>query len=796
MNISSTSTSLFQALSWNFSNDCLIVCGKTLNNNFVFYKIINFTLAIYIGGLNNFNNNEIKDLRLVILKKGAVQTKWVIKIPFENSIVLNDEGEVYRKKVRVLRIEFSSLQAFYSVRKMLQGMDLILYNDKIKPIVQFFAEQPNFKPCGWYQLEPTLKNIKQKNILQNGITVGVDKESRTNLFLQAQPDIELQAPLRICSYDLETRGTNEKIHQIYQVGMVWETFFHTSKDPEIKRVLINNGPCLPITDPLTEVVICHSEKELLIKFILYLKKNPIDFLIGYNIYKFDNVFIKTRCEIHGISSYLLQLHRTDSSSQNLKNFFVEKSSGKGEKYNTILDFRIQGTTCIDLMPMSIKEDRNTLKSYSLNAVSEKYLGEKKIDLNYKEMERLVVEGEAKGFWKIGVYCIQDCALPLKLLEKMNILLYQINYSNLSSFPLDMIFSFGEQAKIYSIIYVDGIKNDFIFKANIPIEGGFQGATVLDPIPGYYYSVMCLDFKSLYPTIIISNRLCPSTLIKPNNMELLQKAIEKNNVNVIKADDGKIIYVAKYLNCLIPSILEKLLAARDELKKQMKTHPKNSFGHKLLDAKQQAMKVSANTTYGVFGAGFGELQCLDLSRATTALGRKMIKTTVNYCHTIGREKYGELKVIYGDSVPKWSLVSLLHESTFKPSPITCEALWKFIEQKRQEVLFDNLQPQQFLNQPYSKVEPLVNSEKKEIFFCKDLGLYTWSDAGKTQIHAIIRHKPRVQKMFRIVTRGGIIEVTPDHSILQRVIINGESIIKVVKPSMLKVGDKLISKKFEF
>ena len=537
--------------------------------------------------------------------------------------------------------------------------------------------------------------------------------------------------------------------------MVWKTFFHKSGEKNEKRVLINHGPCLPITEPQTEVVVCKSEKELLIQFIRYLKMFASDFLIGYNIYKFDNSFIKARCAHHGISNYLLQLHR-GSFTHSMFNFFNEKTSGKGEQYNTIFDLKIFGTICIDLMPVSIKEDRNTLRSYSLNAVSEKYLGEKKVDLNYKEMERLVIEGKAEGYWKIGVYCIQDCELPLKLLEKMNVLLYQINYSNLSFFPLDMIFSYGEQAKIYSIIYVEGGKMGFIFKANIPISGGFQGATVLEPQPGFYQRVSVLDFKSLYPTIIISNNLCPSNFINNFNNKLLERAIVSKNVNVIKVDDGITVYVARTLQGIIPEIETKLLAAREELKTEMEQHSKGSFLHELLNAKQLAMKISANSLYGVFGASFGELQCIPFSRTTTALGRKMIQDTVDYCHTVARKKYSpNLNVIYGDSVPKWSLVSLIYGNNPKPQSLTCESLWNFVKQKRQEFLlnaFENISPQNILNQSFPEVQPMVDYHEKEIFYCSDMGLYTWSDIGKTQVHSVIRHKPRVQKMYRIVTRG--------------------------------------------
>lgn len=57
------------------------------------------------------------------------------------------------------------------------------------------------------------------------------------------------------------------------------------------------------------------------------------------------------------------------------------------------------------------------------------------------------------------------------------------------------------------------------------EGGtdeqFEGATVIEPIRGYYSQpIVTLDFNSLYPSIMIAHNLCYTTLIKPNARDKL------------------------------------------------------------------------------------------------------------------------------------------------------------------------------------------------------------------------------------------------------------------------------------
>lgn len=172
---------------------------------------------------------------------------------------------------------------------------------------------------------------------------------------------------------------------------------------------------------------------------------------------------------------------------------------------------------------------------------------------------------------------------------------------------------------------------------------------------------------------------------------------------------------------------------------------------------------------------------------------MIQQTVDYCHGKAQEKYKNIKVIYGDSVTKNTLITLeLPEKTpcGNASIVvkTMEEVWELVEKKRQKVL-DSFCPREIMN----CVAPETDAHEKQSYFTFDLGFKVWSDSGFTPMKSIIRHLPRKQKMFRIKTKKGIVEVTADHSLLQRDPVTKE--IKCVKPTALKVGDKLVHKKFE-
>jgi len=72
---------------------------------------------------------------------------------------------------------------------------------------------------------------------------------------------------------------------------------------------------------------------------------------------------------------------------------------------------------------------------------------------------------------------------------------------------------------------------------------------------------------------------------------------------------------------------------------------------VLDGRQLALKISANSVYGFTGAQVGKLPCLEISQSVTAFGRNMIeqtKTAVESKYTIENGYEHNAKVIYGDT----------------------------------------------------------------------------------------------------------------------------------------------------
>ena len=87
------------------------------------------------------------------------------------------------------------------------------------------------------------------------------------------------------------------------------------------------------------------------------------------------------------------------------------------KYTNGSVFGIFGIMTIDIINY-IKTNYN-LDSYKLDYVGKHFLGECKVDLKPKEIFEKF-KGTANDRLKIGIYCIQDCLLCSKLIQKLKI----------------------------------------------------------------------------------------------------------------------------------------------------------------------------------------------------------------------------------------------------------------------------------------------------------------------------------------------------------------------------------------
>jgi len=177
------------------------------------------------------------------------------------------------------------------------------------------------------------------------------------------------------------------------------------------------------------------------------------------------------------------------------------------------------------------------------------------------------------------------------------------------------------------------------------EGKYEGAVVIEPIRGYYEEpVATLDFASLYPSIMMAHNLCYSTLVAPHKVQHLDMKDYERTPN------GD-YFVKKHIRVgVLPQTLHELVEARKRVKTQLKL-AKDPVLLKILEGRQNALKMQANSVYGFTGAQVGQLPCLQISSSVTAYGRQMLDNTRNLITSKFNKQNGydhDSQVVYGDT----------------------------------------------------------------------------------------------------------------------------------------------------
>jgi len=209
----------------------------------------------------------------------------------------------------------------------------------------------------------------------------------------------------------------------------------------------------------------------------------------------------------------------------------------------------------------------------------------------------------------------------------------------------------------------------------PAIEGFEGAVVIRPLPGFYQTpVVTLDFASLYPSIMRAYNMCFSTLVPTLAEARRRKLVWSEETHNIKdpndpnypevrpvrsfdyPEGGKFEYVARDTDVcfvtskkrvgILPEILEQLLNNRKLVKKQRKKFHEKSMEYAVLDGRQLALKVCANSVYGFTGAGQGYLGEKRIASSVTRVGRGMANHTKWMCED--RYKEHGLQIVYGDT----------------------------------------------------------------------------------------------------------------------------------------------------
>lgn len=666
----------------------------------------------------------------------------------------------------------------------------------------------------------------------------------------------VQPKLKIMSWDIETYSKNhnskipnpQDIHNsVIQISVI---VAHTDDPPEKwKKHLLTLKKGYTFELPNTKILFYETEKALLLGFTKIVQQINPDILLGYNILKFDWDYLIKRADIHGILPQFLEMGRVNG----LTAVKVTKNWGSSAYGTQNFEYiECQGRMNLDLLP---EIERNyKFDTYSLNAVSKHFLGEEKRDMPVKQLFNLykfstltknyfdyemtedflrdikkisehvfqddeegisheyalsiknstvqnVKENMSKAMQMIGDYCVHDSFLTLKLLFKLKTVYNLVEMGKLFCVPMTYLQTRGQQVKILAQVYRKTLYSDIVIPFKNYTEENdepYQGASVVDAIPGYYINTATLDFASLYPSIMIANNIDHTSYVDDSDPK--SRSIPDSDCTVIeftnhvgcehdpqgrKKKKEKILcghHRYRFLKekGVLPSLLEELLAARKKVKGEMKdvakllssmkedTQERRDLDVRLvvLDAKQLAVKVSANSMYGTLGARTGPFPLIEGAASVTAKGREYIHIAINY--VIKNFNVHSAQLVYGDSVTG-------------DTPILCRII--------SDRVVGNLGPRQYLT--YKTIEQISNgkwfSVLEKQYSAPIEGIEVWTESGFTKIKNVIRHRT-TKDIIRVVTNcGSEVDVTTDHSLLT---MDGNKI----SPKKLRIGNKIMHANF--
>jgi DNA polymerase I len=345
------------------------------------------------------------------------------------------------------------------------------------------------------------------------------------------------------------------------------------------------------------------ERDILMQFRSFVNREDPDIIIGYNIDGYDLPLLTERMKANNIRP---EFARDFSSPHRVQ-----------DRY-----WRMHGRIISDVW-WNVKKYLHP-KSETLNAVSRELLNEGKDNIN-----RLKIKEEWDNRQdEVIKYCIKDADLTLRIYEKLRIVDRNMFMSTVTKLPLDDVTNGGTSNYVDSILIREadrkniGVKLTYRVDKTAPIEGGY----VRSIGAGLYSNVVVLDFKSMYPSMIIKYNICFTTLNPEGNI------IAPNGVHYLDRSQKE---------GLIPKILQDLMRQRDEVKKMAK-NASSASDRDYYDGVQGAIKILMNTFYGVLASSFYRFTNPEIGSSVTHYARNTIQNVMDKLERSGH------RVIYGDT----------------------------------------------------------------------------------------------------------------------------------------------------
>jgi len=375
-----------------------------------------------------------------------------------------------------------------------------------------------------------------------------------------------------------------------------------------------------------------DEREILKKFLLLLQK--YDVYCGWNSDGFDVPYIKARLTKLGLSYEWRAKHHVDLMKRCIKLFSYEM-------------------------------EKIGLTGFSLNKVSKVFLNEEKI-----EHDEGILEMFQNNFELFKKYNLKDAELLYKLDKKLNLIQVMLQQCVWTGTFLNR-FYVGELLDNYMLreskkqgMYLRSKPDRKIMEEleDVRVTGGY----VREPNRGLYDNVAIFDFKSLYPSMMISWNIGQDSLneelsnigsehfehfLKGRKIEEVdfdewfkflmkeKKLLDPNDEYTQTANNN---FFDKHIDSFIPTLVKNLLDQRKVFKKELAKCQPGTAKYGDLKGKQSVVKEMANSMFGITADKRSRYFNRHIAEGITMTGQFMNKTISAIFEKL------DSPVIYGDT----------------------------------------------------------------------------------------------------------------------------------------------------
>ncbi|MBD9562366.1 DNA polymerase II [Pseudomonas sp. PDM09] len=407
---------------------------------------------------------------------------------------------------------------------------------------------------------------------------------------QMKPDPGYRPKLRLVSLDIETTAQGE----LYSIAL------EGCGERQVYMLGPPNGDDSGVDFQLEY---CDSRTLLLKKLNEWFARHDPDAIIGWNVVQFDLRVLHEHARRLAVP---LKLGRGGEEMQ-------WREHGSGNHYFA----SAAGRLIIDGIE-SLRSATWSFPSFSLENVAQTLLGEgKSIDNPYQRMDeinRMFAEDKPA----LAKYNLKDCELVTRIFAKTELLTFLLERASVTGLPADRS---GGSVAAFTHLYMPLMHRQGFVAPNLggkPPEAS-PGGFVMDSQPGLYESVLVLDYKSLYPSIIRTFLIDPVGLI-----EGLKHPDDSESVPGFRG-----ARFSRTRHCL-PAIVARVAEGRETAKREHNA------------PLSQALKIIMNAFYGVLGSSGCRFFDTRLASSITLRGHEIMLRTRQLIEAQGHA------VIYGDT----------------------------------------------------------------------------------------------------------------------------------------------------